>query len=268
LLAAGVDVGSAFVKAVVCHQGRAVGAHVAATTHQPEQAAGEALRVALEHCGSHQRDLGAVVVCGAGRHSVQGATTSVTEVTAFARAAAVLYPSAGQVVDVGSHGIRASLLDRGGNVRKFLMNDRCAAGTGCFLEAMSKALNMDPVEAGRAGICSSEPARIGSTCAVFAESEVVSLVARGRSREDIIGGLYSAVAERVAQMLRKLGGRGPIVLAGGVAESPALSEALRRAVKTVVHVPESAQTVGALGAALIGEGLPTLKAPRVGAEIR
>ena len=255
MLVCGVDVGCMFTKFVILRDGEPVAHHVMGSDGDGAAGIQEALTRLLASTGSAIADLDAVVSCGLGRRSVAPLTKVISEVSACAGGARAVHATARTVVDLGAHGVRVAALDERGRVANFDVSDKCASGTGCFLDIMSRALGVDPMDSGRVALCASNPEQIESTCAVFGESEVVSLVARGRSREDILGGLVEAVSRRVAAMVKRVGLERDVVLAGGVIRNAALRGALERALECPIHVPDEPQTLGALGAALVAQRL-------------
>lgn len=193
-----------------------------------------------------------LVATGYGRHAAREAfgCPVATEIKAFARGAHALFPQAGCVLDIGGQDTKVIVLGPGGRVQDFEMNDKCAAGTGKFLEIMARALGFTLEEAGLRALDASRGIAVSSMCTVFAESEVTGLVHRGEDRSAIARGLHESIARRVLTMLRRIGASGPLVFAGGVARNVALVEFLRSGWPQGVLVPEEPQMVGALGAAL------------------
>ena len=160
-------------------------------------------------------------------------------------------PEARTIIDVGGQDSKAIRVDEQGTVCDFVMNDKCAAGTGRFLEVMAKALELKSDDLGSIAMSSKNPATISSVCTVFAESEIVSLRGEGKKREDIVAGLHSAIASRINSMIVQIGCEDPVVLTGGVALNGGLVRALESEMQRPVKVPEYPQLTGALGAALI-----------------
>jgi len=243
LICAGLDVGSRTV-ALVLHEGGVVHSAVVATGIR-----------SLERCrqlldGKSYRRL---VVTGYGRHLVAPALGGglVSEIGAYARGAAHLYPDCGTVIDIGGQDSKAIALDESGRVRRFEMNDRCAAGTGRFLEVMAANLELEIGELGGFALTASASVTINSLCIVFAESEVVSLIARGEEASAIALGLHQAVATRVAYMVRRVGVKERVVFAGGAARNGCLKRLLGDKLGVAITVPGQPQLVGALGAALM-----------------
>lgn len=193
-----------------------------------------------------------MLATGYGRHLARDnfAQDTVTEIKAYAVAARHLRPGTRTILDIGGQDVKVISLAPDGRVKDFEMNDRCAAGTGKFLEVMAKALDFDLDELGRQALRARQSTDINSMCTVFAESEVVSLIARGEDRRDIAHGLHQAIGERVIAMLNRVGVSEELFFAGGVALNPCMAKVLEDRLQTVVFVPDNPQVVGAIGAAL------------------
>ncbi|HOP39925.1 MAG TPA: acyl-CoA dehydratase activase [Geobacteraceae bacterium] len=176
---------------------------------------------------------------------------TVTEIKAHARGARAFFPDARTVLDIGGQDSKAISLFENGRVRKFEMNDRCAAGTGKFLEIMAKTLGYDIEGFGREALIAEKDVNISSMCTVFAESEVTSLIAKGKDRREIARGLHTSVIRRAVGMINRVSSEGDIVFTGGVAKNPCLAELLADKLGRTVRVPENPQFIGALGAALL-----------------
>jgi predicted CoA-substrate-specific enzyme activase len=164
-----------------------------------------------------------------------------------------LNPAVRSVIDIGGQDSKAIAVDSTGRVLDFAMNDKCAAGTGRFLEVMARALEVDLEDFGELSIQSNQPARISSLCTVFAESEVISLIAQGESRENIIAGIHESIAVRVVAMAGRTGLKPPIMMTGGVARNSGVVLALAKKLGYQVEVSPQSQLTGAIGAALIGQ---------------
>jgi predicted CoA-substrate-specific enzyme activase len=160
-------------------------------------------------------------------------------------------PAARTVIDIGGQDSKVIGLREDGTVGDFVMNDKCAAGTGRFLEVMAAVLGLDIEEMGPISLTSDQPCHISSTCTIFAETEMVTLRADGRTREDLVAGIHKAVASRVAVMGRRVGYKEQVVFTGGVARNPGVKNALEAAIGHPILVPEEPQITGALGAALL-----------------
>ena len=194
-----------------------------------------------------------LVVTGYGRHHVAPTLAGevVSEITAHAIGARHLYPDCRTVIDVGGQDTKAIALSENGSVRRFEMNDRCAAGTGRFLEVMADTLESSIEQLGGLALSAVEPVLINSLCTVFAESEVVSLIARGAESSAVALGLHEAIATRIVGMARRIGPEERTVFAGGAALNPCLRHLLQKRLGTQLTVPDEPQSVGALGAALL-----------------
>ena len=192
-------------------------------------------------------------VCGTGygRIGAVGLTRTVTEITCHAKGAAHLYPEVRTVIDIGGQDSKAIRTEENGHVADFIMNDKCAAGTGRFLQVMAHALELDLADMADMQLDSSEAAcPINAMCAVFAESEVIGLLNRGKSRNSIVSGLYQSISTRIASMAARIDPTSPIVLTGGVSMHGLLQAQLAKALNAPVIVPENAVYAGAIGAAL------------------
>ncbi len=176
---------------------------------------------------------------------------TITEIKAHARGARAFFPEARTVLDIGGQDSKAIALSADGKVKKFEMNDRCAAGTGKFLEIMARTLGFDIDAFGREALLANKDLTISSMCTVFAESEVTSLIAKGQDRREIARGLHASVIRRAAGMLGRVPSNGAVVFSGGVAKNPCMCELLRQRIGQTILVPEDPQLVGALGAALL-----------------
>lgn len=248
----GLDIGSVATKAVVLADGRVLGRSKLRSGAEPAAGAAEALRLAAEDAGVDRADLERAVATGYGRRTVDLADDVVTEITAAARGAHQVGGPWGTprlIVDLGGQDTKVILLDEDGLVRDFAMNDRCAAGTGRFLEVMADLLEVPLDRLGELDREADEPEPVNATCTVFAESEVISLIAGGARRENIVAGLHVAIAARVAAMVRPMGDH-DVYFIGGGAFNDGVRRALARILDRRVFVPLHPQHVVALGAAL------------------
>ena len=249
---AGIDVGSLSTDVVILdREARMVSHGIVRTGASSTRAAEEALGRALASGGLSRDDLRTVVSTGYGRSSVAFAHRAVTEITCHARGAWFLFPDAGTVVDIGGQDSKVVHVGPGGRVLDFTMNDKCAAGTGRFLEVMAEKLQVGLEEMGDLSVRAAGEVTISSVCTVFAESEVVSLVARDHPPEEIVRGLHRAIVGRIWAMVRSLGMKGELFMSGGVAKNRGVVSLLEERLGKAVHVPPEPQIVGALGAALI-----------------
>jgi predicted CoA-substrate-specific enzyme activase len=251
MITAGVDVGAKTIKVVVV-DGESVRARAIAPGGLDTRAAlAHVFDEALAGAGIGRDDLACVVATGAGRKLVEGADDLVTEVSAAARGATFLLPTARTVIDVGAEEGRAVRCTENGKVDDFAVNEKCAAGAGTFTEAMARALEVDVEELGRMALRSTAAVPMNAQCTVFAESEVVSLLHAKTPKEDISRAVHDAIASRITSMVRKVGFAKDVVLVGGVAKNPGFADAMRRGLETDVVVADEPEFVGALGAALV-----------------
>ncbi len=254
MVTAGIDAGSLTTDAVLLHDGKILAYSIVNTGSQTSRAAERAYQEILEKASMKVSDVAAVVATGYGRRSVLFAGRQVTEITCHGRGAAFLSPQVRTVIDIGGQDSKVIRLDEQGNVIDFLMNDKCAAGTGRFLEVMAQALELPVTVLGDAEKEALQAAEISSMCTVFAESEVVSLIARGVPRAEIIRGLHRAVAERTTALAHRLGLEPAVMMTGGVAKNTGIVSALSEKLGVEIFVPPEPQIVGALGAALVAQG--------------
>lgn len=256
---AGVDVGSVSTAAVVTGGRSAVlGTCIVPTGARCVQASETALVGALEAASLRREALAGVITTGYGRGRAfsprtrsPNRTRAVTEVTCHGRGIAHWLPEARSLIDVGGQDCKAMLLAPGGRVMDFAMNDRCAAGTGRFFENMCRVLEVDLDEFGPLALSGDSAVTISHICAVFAESEVVGLLAQGASRADAAAALCRSAARQVTALARRVGLEEPVALSGGVARNLGFVKALEAALGTSLLVPPEPDLVGALGAALI-----------------
>jgi (R)-2-hydroxyacyl-CoA dehydratese activating ATPase len=243
MIAAGLDVGSRTI-AIVSLNGSDMSYRVVDTGVNPLQRC----RELLDGTGCTS-----LVVTGYGRYLVTEKLggEAVSEIKAFAVGARHLFPDCRTVIDIGGQDSKVILLSEDGNVLKFEMNDRCAAGTGKFLEVMAKTLEVDIGDLGGLALSARSSVRINSLCTVFADSEVVSLIAKGEDSAAIALGLHESIASRITNMVRRVGCRERVVFAGGGALNRCLLQLLEHKLAVKMTVPPQPQTVGALGAAVI-----------------
>ena len=192
-----------------------------------------------------------VISTGYGRRAVKCANEAVTEISCHARGVNLLKPEAKTVIDIGGQDSKVIEIEGKGNIGNFVMNDKCAAGTGRFLEVMAKVLSSDINDIGTISLNGHHPCQISNTCTVFAESEIVTLRADGESKEDIFAGIHAAMAHRIAIMGGSVGFKRQIVLTGGVAQNVGMQKAIEEKIGIEILVPEKPQIIGALGAAII-----------------
>ena len=254
-LAAGIDIGSITAKAALLKDGVLLGTRVIFTGYNAEAAGRRVLAELLGECRLAPSQVGRIVATGYGRRSVAIAHKTVTEILCHAAGARFLDPSVRSLIDIGGQDSKAVVMDALGKVVNFAMNDKCAAGTGRFLEVMARALEADLDDFGSLAKKAANPAQISSLCTVFAESEVISLIARGEGRENIIAGIHAAIASRVAAMAGRIGLVSPVMVTGGVARNGGVVRALKEAIGLPILVSPRAQAAGAIGAAALAAAL-------------
>ena len=209
-----------------------------------------ALEEALKQAKLQREDIDAMVTTGYGRTAITDGDKSITEITCHARGAHFLNPEVRTVIDIGGQDSKVIRLDENGAVANFVMNDKCAAGTGRFLEMMARTMEMDLDQMSEAGLTYKEDITISSMCTVFAESEVVSLIAQNKETDDIVHGLNKAVASKTAALAKRVGGEERYMMTGGVSKNKGLVKTLEEKLGTTLVISDKAQLCGALGAAL------------------
>lgn len=262
--AMGIDFGSTTAKVVILDRD---GAIVATAISQKGAVSDEGVRVALAEAlasaGIQQTDIGRVVSTGYGRRMIDIADRTMTEITCHARGAVALVPEARVVIDIGGQDSKVIAIDPNGLVARFAMNDRCAAGTGKFLEVLARAVNVELERMGSVALEATETVSITSMCATFAETEVISLLAEGHSKQVVLAAVHHSIANRTVGLVARVGKRDPVVMTGGVAQNVAAVHFLEQALGTQLVIPKGAQIAGALGAALFA--LDDLRAEQSGA---
>ncbi|MGC8737485.1 MAG: acyl-CoA dehydratase activase [Candidatus Hydrogenedens sp.] len=249
----GLDIGSATAKAVlVDNQGKICAYTVRPTGGRLLQSADDVKREVLSQVGATEELIKAIITTGYGRDIVQNKTKSLTEITCHAKGAYITNPKIRFVIDIGGQDSKAILLEPDGQVGRFEMNDKCAAGTGRFLEVMARTLGIHLDEMGDMAVHSKICSKISSTCTVFAESEVISLLAQGEEIPSVVSGLCRAIAERIYGLASRVGIIAPIMMTGGVAKNKGVVSWLSKILKQEVIIPEEPQIIGALGASMIG----------------
>ena len=251
MITLGLDIGSITTKAAVMEDGRVLGTLVGPTGYNSATAGRKVVDDLLAELGLDPGRIDGSVSTGYGRRAVDFADRAVTEIICHGAGAAFLRPGVRAVIDIGGQDSKALVLGPDGKVTDFVMNDKCAAGTGRFLEVMANALSVPLDHLGELSARADAPAKISSICTVFAESEVISLISRGERRPNIIAGLHEAVAARVGAMAKRLKVKAPILMTGGVAKNQGIVSALEKKLGESIEVLETAQVNGAIGAAVI-----------------
>jgi predicted CoA-substrate-specific enzyme activase len=253
MLVGGCDVGSTTGKAVILHDASIVSHFIIPSTTNPEKTARLAMGEAIRLAGlSSLEDLRYIVGTGYGRLKVPFANENVSEITCHARGAHWLNPAVRTVVDIGGQDCKVMSVDKNGRVIEFAMNDRCAAGTGRFFEAMARVLGCGLEGISLLANQGDNPAAITSQCSVFAESEVVTLINEGVELPNIIAGINNSVANRLYSMVRRVGLTKELALTGGCSKNEGLAKALEKKLGVAMTLlPQDPQLAGAVGAALI-----------------
>ncbi len=261
-IVAGVDIGSTASKAVILVDGEPVGQLVGPSSTNPKRTAREIYEQALAAANVSESSVEFVVGTGYGRTQVEFADRNISEITCHGRGAHFLLPSVRTVIDIGGQDTKAICIDEQGNLLDFAMNDKCAAGTGRFLEAMARSMEMPIEKMGDHYFGQGEPCTITSMCSVFAESEVINLINDGLELPRIVKGLVLSLAARVASLTRRLGLVEDIVMTGGVAKNLGVQRAIENKLKISVKQFNGTdpQIVGALGGALIAADFAAGKA--------
>ncbi len=253
---AGIDVGSTYTKAVILDENEVIaGQAMINTGFKLGQAAKRALDMAVDAAGIVEDDVEYVISTGFGRHQVPFRDINVTDMTASARGAAHLFPETRTILDVGGQTMKAIRLDDGLRVKSFRLNDKCAAGTGAFLEKTARYMGYETVEIGALAATSKEAVPISGVCAVFAESEVINHLSHGAAPADIMYGSIVSLVGRSVQLMRRVRMEPEFTLIGGILRFESMAKVVRQELSAEVNVPEGdlVQYTSALGAALLGQ---------------
>jgi predicted CoA-substrate-specific enzyme activase len=248
----GIDFGSTTAKTVILDlQGQMVASCVSHVGAVSDQGVKESMAGALAQAGITEDDIARAVSTGYGRRMLDIADKSYTEITCHARGAVSMVPNARLVIDIGGQDSKVISVDSNGLVSQFAMNDRCAAGTGKFLEVLARAMQVELNDMGSLALQAKQQLMISSMCATFAETEVISLLAEGQSKPDILGAVHVAIAKRTMGLVARAGKKGPVVMTGGVAKNAAAVHYIQAELGMTLHIPSDPQIAGALGAALL-----------------
>ena len=251
MIAVGIDVGSITTKAAVVRDGKLLTDMVMLTGYNAQDAGEKVFKDIMAELQIEAPAVDRIVSTGYGRKSVSIADEAITEITCHAAGAHYLNPAVRAIIDIGGQDSKAIVVDANGVVQDFAMYDKCAAGTGRFLEVMARALEVDINDFGDVSLNADMPAKISSLCTVFAESEVISLIAKGELRDNIIAGIHASIAARVAAMATRIGISAPVMMTGGVAKNKGVVTALENKIGQAIEVSPKTQVTGAVGAALI-----------------
>ncbi|MCD4678093.1 MAG: acyl-CoA dehydratase activase [Desulfobacula sp.] len=255
MIYAGIDIGSNTAKAALINENRVLGTHVIPTGYNPLNAGLTVFKILLEKLKISKKDVAAIISTGYGRASINLADKAMTEIICHGTGAHFMNPNIRGIIDVGGKDSKAILLDTKGLVENFAMNDKCAAGTGRFFEVMANALEVKLDQLGDFSLKADKPSKISSICTVFAESEVISMIAGQEKREDIIAGIHESAAARVAVLAMKIKIKEPVMMTGGVAKNKGMIAALEKRLGFELIVENFAQENGAIGAAVLASRL-------------
>lgn len=246
----GIDIGSATSKSVVVNERDIVAAYIVETGPQSQASAESAIAGVLRKGGLRLSDLENVVATGYGRINVPFAGELITEIACHAKGVHFLFPRARTILDMGGQDCKAIRVDADGNHTAFAMNDKCAAGTGRFLEVMARLLKVPIEEIGPLSLQATEDTKISNICTVFARSEAARHLRKGVPKANILGGLHAATAERVSSLIKRVGIEPEFVISGGIAKNAGVVKRVEEKVGMPVFISEDPQIIGALGAAL------------------
>ena len=250
MITAGCDIGSLTAKAVILKDGKMLASEVILALAQPEKSAIEVMKRAVDKAGIKMEDIEYCVGTGYGRKHIPFMNAPESEIACHGRGAVWQVPSARTVVDIGGQAAKAIRVDEKGNVERYVYNDKCASGTGRFLEIIADSLDIKLDNLGALSGRSTEKLTLSNQCVVFAETEIISLVNEGKEIADIISALHQAVANRAASLARGILVAPDAVMTGGVAKNSGMFGALERALGVKLHRVDNPQINGALGAAL------------------
>lgn len=256
-LSAGIDVGSTYTKAVLLGEDDQIrGRAMVRTGFKLAQAAEQALAMALDAAGADRGDVGYLVTTGYGRYQVPSRDVQVTDLTADARGSRMLFPGTHTVLDIGGQTMKAMRLDDRARVKSFRLNDKCAAGTGAFLEKTARYMGYTTEEIGPLVATSKDPVPISGVCAVFAESEVINHLSHGSAPADIMHGAIVSLIDRSVQLMKRVQLQPEVTLAGGLLRFESMARIVRERLEMDVNLPpgDLVQFVGAMGAAALGWG--------------
>lgn len=253
MISAGIDVGAKTVKVIIVKENEIISKSKVKTGFDQVKAINQALDTALNNSNTKKDQLDRIYSTGVGGKVVEIALESIPEVRAAASGAIHLYPNVRTVIDVGAEEGRATKCSSEGKVVDFVINEKCSAGSGVFVEAMARALEVELKDMGPMSIKASKTVPMNAQCSVFAESEVVSLIHSGNSKEDICRAIHDAIASRIASMVRRIGVEDEVALIGGMAKNVGFVDSLKRTLNlNDLIIPENPEYIGALGAALTG----------------
>jgi predicted CoA-substrate-specific enzyme activase len=251
---AGIDIGSTMTKAIILED-RVIASVIGPTGPEQRKLANKVMEEALRKAGLSFDAMTYIVSTGYGRINVPFADKQVTEISCHARGVSSLFPQARTIVDIGGQDSKAITIDHHGRVTNFIMNDKCAAGSGRFVEVIADTVGLKLEQMGDLSLQSTHPAQISSICTIWAQQEVASRLAEGVPIPDLIAGVHRSLADRVARMVKRLKLQQEVILTGGGGKNKGLVKALSEQLDCEILVPQEPLITGALGAALLGKDL-------------
>ena len=253
MLTMGVDIGSASSKCVILNSALEIAAQAVIQSGTGTSGPRRSVEAAIAGSGASLKQISYVIATGYGRNTYEGADASVSELTCHAKGAVWILPGVRTVIDIGGQDVKALSISENGTLNNFVMNDKCAAGTGRFLDVMARVLELDVCELEAFDARADGIVPVSSTCVVFAESEVISQLARNAPLPNLIAGIHQSVAARAASLAKRIGIIEPILMTGGVAINDGVVKALERTLGVRIETSPYSQIAGALGAALIAQ---------------
>ncbi|MCK4312897.1 MAG: 2-hydroxyglutaryl-CoA dehydratase [Candidatus Cloacimonetes bacterium] len=249
----GIDLGSRMSKIVILDLNKIIYSNVCDTGVNPKITSQNLFEKALKDTGIEKPEIEKIFSTGYGRNIVPFADKRITEISCHAKGVNYFFPEARTIIDIGGQDSKVILTDKKGKVIDFAMNDRCAAGTGRFLEVTANILELTVDELGKISSRSKQDIDINSTCVVFAESEIIGLISQGEKPEDIIKAVHFSIAKRTKNLIAQMHWQKPVVFTGGVAKNKGMKKAISDILRTEIRIPEDSFITGALGAALFAK---------------
>jgi len=253
MITAGIDIGSLSTKIILLNQNKIISHAVHPTGVTPEEAVQKAMDKVLQKSGLSSSDIKSTFTTGIGKKKITYESGQATEIICDTKGSLYLYPDIKGIIDIGAETCRAIKCDTEGNIIDFTLNDKCASGTGIFLQSMAKALRVKPEEMGELSLKATQDIEVTSMCAVFAESEVVSLIHRKTPKNDILKGIHKSIASRIYGLANRITLEDDIIVIGGIAKNKGLLLLLEELMNIKLKVPEEPEIVGALGAAILAK---------------
>jgi benzoyl-CoA reductase subunit D len=251
MITAGIDLGTQSVKAVILKDGEVLSRGKAFSGFDPAKAAEQAVDEALKKAKLSLFDLNHITATGSGMEMAPHSNSTISMMGADAQAGVHLFPKARTIIDVGAEEARAVRCDDNGIMVDFVVNERCAAGAGAFIEAMARALEVKMEDMGPLSLKAERASPINASCVIFGESDVVTLIHRQESKPEIARAVFDAMADRISSMVYRLGLNPDVVLVGGVAKDVGFVASLKRKLGVDIFIPDDPEFAGALGAALV-----------------